>query len=175
MVLRLTLSSAAASRCVPSFLRHSRYSSLVIIHLLVEYKHDDEKANQASAARKREKSQRTKNKPQFAAKMRANPTSLERILYDRIVVVIGSRTHIHLEKQRIHSGYILDAYIPELSIAFEADGPFHRRAYDAHRDWVLRKNGIRVIRFGEEELRTKVDWVDHVLESHLGRSVVASD
>ncbi len=97
--------------------------------------------------RAKSKKQRTPaGKVEFAAKMRAAPTSLEIILYDRIAAILVSRPHLHLKRQVIHCGFIVDAYIPEIHVAFEADGPLHKAGYDSWRDAILRrKAGIKVI------------------------------
>lgn len=110
------------------------------------------------------------NKKHLADHMRDRPTGLERILYERIQLAIASSfQRLTLRKQEQRCGYILDAYIPELNIGFEADGPFHDREYDTHRDAVLRRNGgTRVIRFGANELTHHLGIVDRALSECLG-------
>lgn len=50
--------------------------------------------------------------------------------------------------------YFVDAYVPEVHMAFEADGlRWHDPARDAARDaWLLEEHGLPVVRFTEAEL-----------------------
>lgn len=100
----------------------------------------------------------SEKKAQFAEQMRGTPTSLELLLYARLEYA-GHR----FERQSIQRGYILDAYIPKLRLAFEADGPLHQSQPDHRRDAHLERVGIRTIRFSEHELRERQPHVDEVI------------
>jgi very-short-patch-repair endonuclease len=55
----------------------------------------------------------------------------------------------------------VDFYVSALKLAIELDGPIHddRRRYDLERDGVLRRRGIRIIRFSNAEVLTQLEAV----------------
>ena len=59
--------------------------------------------------------------------------------------------------------YILDFYCPELKLAIEADGESHHddqaRAHDKRRQRIIEKEGIRFLRFSDEEILGNADKV----------------
>ena len=61
----------------------------------------------------------------------------------------------------INNIYILDFYCPALRLAIEIDGCSHdhKYAYDAERDKYLAKIGIRVIRFDDLDVKTRIGGV----------------
>lgn len=96
-------------------------------------------------------------KAQAADRMRFKPTRLESILKTSLFLAVKDRFVIY--QQWVEGGYILDFYIRELKLCFEADGPFHKVGYDARRDRHMAKRGIRTIRFNEKQLMD-LDTVD---------------
>jgi very-short-patch-repair endonuclease len=99
-----------------------------------------------------EKKSFTRNeKIEFAQRMAKNPTPAEAVLYSAL-----STARIRFKKQYLVSGYILDAYLPDLKIGIECDGGYHnsfsQRIYDIDRDKAILKAGIRVVRFKNEEI-----------------------
>ena len=58
--------------------------------------------------------------------------------------------------QKIKSHYILDFYFPQSKLAIEVDGKGHnnkkQRAYDIRRSKILKKMGIKVVRFTNKEV-----------------------
>ena len=69
--------------------------------------------------------------------------------------------------QSVQFGYILDAYIPALRLAFEADGPFHNKAYDDKRDGHLLKYSIRTVRFTQRELQGSPQNVIRIIKTQI--------
>ena len=97
--------------------------------------------------------------------MRANPTPIEKLLDMRLRRALQGRYII--KRQYVQSGYILDFYIPELRLCFEADGRQHNAAKDAIRDGHILKCSIRTIRFTGTELRRDGTLVDEVLQFQI--------
>lgn len=87
----------------------------------------------------------------FAAAMRANPTPIERTL-DRILQKLIGKDY-EIKRQFVQGGYILDFYVPELRLCFEADGRQHNARADAIRDSRIAKYGIRTVRLTGTQLR----------------------
>jgi very-short-patch-repair endonuclease len=106
-------------------------------------------------------------KLQKAGDMRANPTSLERILYAALQRKFPN-PRPRVNRQEIVYGYILDATIPHLRLCLEADGPMHDPIRDRIRDRHLLKWGqIRTIRFSIEELALPETELDVLLHAKL--------
>lgn len=75
-------------------------------------------------------------------------------------------------KQYIVSGFILDAYLPDLKIGIECDGGYHntaaQRLYDSNRDKAIEKCGIRVLRFKNEEILNNLMQIVYVIRGSKG-------
>ncbi|MBI4430010.1 MAG: DUF559 domain-containing protein [Ignavibacteriales bacterium] len=65
--------------------------------------------------------------------------------------------------------FILDFYCPALKLAIEVDGDSHTestRAFDAHRQKLVEKYGIRFLRFRNDDIRENLDGVlDNIHET----------
>ncbi len=97
-------------------------------------------------------------------RMRRHPTKAES-QFKREVLNVLKGCGIKFESQRIiweikspgdKKAYILDFYLPDLKIAIEIDGTSHKgkraQEYDAIRDSLCAKKGIKVIRFSNDEV-----------------------
>ena len=85
-----------------------------------------------------------------ASRMAKNQTFPEKLLWAKLK---DKQLGVRFYKQSILLGYIADFWCP-CGIVVEVDGPCHntRRAYDIHRDFVLKKKGIDTIRFSAESV-----------------------
>jgi very-short-patch-repair endonuclease len=91
-------------------------------------------------------SQRVKLSPELPVSM----TKIHRRLID-VVERLGFSVIVEAE----FPPYRVDVYCPEAHIAFEADGPLHRRKRDRERDAeLLRLYGLLVSRFTYRQLRS---------------------
>ena len=92
----------------------------------------------------------------------------------------GVLWHVYLKKAKVHfyrqyrvGRYILDFYCPRKNLAIELDGGQHYEneaiAYDAVRTAFLNENGIKVIRFTNEEIDQRLVNVIAVIEAELGK------
>jgi len=93
--------------------------------------------------------------------LRSHPTVAEDYLWKRL----RRRQLGGWKFRRQHSvgSYVLDFYCPEVRLGIELDGTVHRdplrSAYDAARQAWLEAQGIRVLRFRNEEVLRQLDLV----------------
>ena len=98
---------------------------------------------------------------EFARRMRAEPTDTETklwwLLRNRRLAGFKFRRQVPV------GSYILDFYCHEARLAVEADGGQHsepgQAAYDARRTEYLKKLGIRVLRFWDNDVLKHTDSV----------------
>lgn len=106
-------------------------------------------------------------KKEFAERMANNPTPAELVLYTAL-----STARMRYIKQYIVSGFILDAYLPDLKIGIECDGGYHntaaQRLYDSNRDKAIEKCGIRVLRFKNGEVLNNPMQIIYVIRGSKG-------
>jgi very-short-patch-repair endonuclease len=92
-------------------------------------------------------------KVQRAKELRRKMTPEERILWERLR---GNRLEgLHFRRQQVIDGFIPDFYCHAAGLVVELDGSVHddRLAYDAERDRVLSKRGIRILRIRNERVK----------------------
>lgn len=94
-------------------------------------------------------------KDKLALNYRQNPTRCERKLWNAMGDV-AAHEGWSLEAQVLITPYIADILIVNKKVIVEADGPFHRKAYDKRRDKVLLGKGYRTIRISNELIRADV-------------------
>jgi very-short-patch-repair endonuclease len=70
----------------------------------------------------------------------------------------------------VSTGYILDFYLPRLSLAYEIDGPSHdkRTEYDQRRDAFVAAKGIETVRYKNREVFAD-DFRDRLREDVLAQ------
>lgn len=91
--------------------------------------------------------------------LRRNMTEPEKILWSHIRR--KKLNGMYFRRQHPYGIYILDFYCFEASLAIEIDGMIHlsRSDYDAERTRYLESSGLKVIRFKNEDVETKIEWV----------------
>lgn len=102
---------------------------------------------------------RNKAKPwkrKAAARMSRNKTWPEKILWKRLK---DKQLGFNIKSQVVILGYIVDFWVPApVCLVIEVDGSYHltakQKKWDAHRDAVMRKKGISVMRFTASEVQT---------------------
>ena len=91
--------------------------------------------------------------------LRNNMTSAEVVLWQLL------RGHklggYKFRRQQGIGPFILDFYSPSLKLCIEVDGNSHdhKYEYDERRSLFLKKQGIKVIRFSNDQVFANVDWV----------------
>lgn len=95
----------------------------------------------------------------LAREMRLNPTASEKKLWDKLKSrqLDGYKFRFQHPVYR----YILDFYCSEKHLAIEIDGDIHksRRDYDEYRDEYFLNIGIRTLRFTNDDVLTRIDFV----------------
>jgi very-short-patch-repair endonuclease len=93
----------------------------------------------------------TKEKLQRAKELRRDMTPAEKILWQELR---GNKLGVHFRRQQVIAGFIVDFYCHKAALVIEVDGDIHdlRQEEDARREKVLREMGLRIVRFGNEEV-----------------------
>jgi very-short-patch-repair endonuclease len=78
-------------------------------------------------------------------------TPTEKILWQELR---ANKLGIHFRRQQVIGGFIVDLYCHKAALVVEVDGDVHdlKQEEDARRDKVLSEMGLRVVRFGNEEV-----------------------
>jgi len=77
--------------------------------------------------------------------------------------------NVKFRRQHSIGPYIVDFYAPQVKLAIEVDGPTHYEEnaieFDKERTKFIESNGIKVIRFTNNEVYTNIDGVLTVVEN----------
>ena len=95
--------------------------------------------------------------------LRANPTSAEKKLWSALRML-----SFKFRRQHRIGSFIIDFYCPEVRLAVEVDGGVHlykaAAMRDSQRDQTLRRLGIHVLRFRNEEVFCRIAEVVRCIE-----------
>jgi len=94
-----------------------------------------------------------------ARELRKRMTEQEKILWDHIR---GRKQHgMYFRRQHPYGIYILDFYCFEADLVIEIDGMIHlsRHEYDLERTKYLESTGLKVLRFKNEDIENRIEWV----------------
>ncbi len=90
---------------------------------------------------------------EYARELRLNPTQAETLLWERIK---NKQLGVQIRQQHPIASFIADFYCHQARLIIEVDGGYHRipeqYEYDESRTEELKKYGLRVIRFSNEEV-----------------------
>jgi very-short-patch-repair endonuclease len=90
----------------------------------------------------------------FAKEMRENPTEAEKVIWR--ILRTEQLKKFHFRNQHPIGPYIADFYSHQLKLVIEIDGGYHlqkhQKEYDDFRDGDMRKLGIEVARFTNDEI-----------------------
>ena len=105
---------------------------------------------------------------QIAETLRRDMTVTEKIIWEH---VCKSRLGVRIRRQHPVWKFIADFYCHELKLIIEIDGGIHlcseRKDYDISRDVILKEFGIEIIRFTNEEVMEKTEWVMSEIKSKI--------
>jgi very-short-patch-repair endonuclease len=100
-------------------------------------------------------------KKERAQDLRRTMTPAENIFWQR--VRNRQIAKLKFRRQQVIYGYIVDFYCEELRLCVEIDGPIHGRPrqklIDRKKDAVLQAIGLRVLRFTNEDVLERMEWV----------------
>jgi very-short-patch-repair endonuclease len=73
---------------------------------------------------------------------------------------------IYFRRQHPYGIYILDFFCFEASLVIEVDGLIHlsRREYDLDRTKYLESSGLKIIRFTNTDIESRIDWVLEIIQ-----------
>jgi very-short-patch-repair endonuclease len=94
-----------------------------------------------------------------AKELRKNQTVQEKALWNRLRN--RQQRGKHFRRHHPYNIYILDFYCFESSLAIEVDGEIHlkQKVYDLERTRFLESSGLMVLRFNNEDIEKRIDWV----------------
>ncbi len=110
----------------------------------------------------------TKEKLQRAKELRRDMTPAEKILWQELR---GNKLGVHFRRQQVIVGFIVDFYCHKAALVIEVDGDIHdlQQEEDARREKVLREMGLRIVRFGNEEVMKNLSAVVGSIRQAVGK------
>ncbi|MBI3164096.1 MAG: endonuclease domain-containing protein [Chloroflexi bacterium] len=99
-----------------------------------------------------------KEKLQCAKELRREMTPAEKILWQE---VRAKKLGVRFRRQQVIQGFIVDFYCHKAALVVEVDGDIHdlQQDEDARREKALSALGLRVVRFGNDEVVRDVSAV----------------
>ena len=93
----------------------------------------------------------TKEKLERAKELRREMTPAEKLLWQE---VRAKKLGVRFRRQQIIQGFIVDFYCHKTALVVEVDGDIHdlQKEEDERREKVLSEMGLRVVRFGNDEI-----------------------
>lgn len=110
----------------------------------------------------------TKEKLQRAKELRREMTPAEKILWEELR---ANKLGVHFRRQQVIQGFIVDFYCHRAGLVIEVDGDIHdlQKAEDERREKALSALGLRVVRFGNDEvmrgLSVVIDKIEAIISS----------
>lgn len=100
----------------------------------------------------------TKAKLQRAKELRRDMTPAEKILWKELR---ANKLGVHFRRQQVIQGFIVDFYCHRAGLVVEVDGDVHdlQKEEDERREKVLSELGLRVVRFGNDDVMRNVSAV----------------
>jgi very-short-patch-repair endonuclease len=105
-----------------------------------------------------------------ARDLRKKMTEPEKILWN--LLRGKKRRGFYFRRQHPYGIYILDFYCFEVNLVIEIDGMIHlsRHAYDSERTKYLESSGLNVIRFNNNDIESRIEWVLEKIDTYLNNS-----
>lgn len=93
----------------------------------------------------------TKEKLARARELRSEMTPAEKLLWQE---VRAKKLGVQFRRQQVIAGFIVDFYCHKAALVIEVDGDIHdlQQDEDARREKVLSEIGLRIVRFGNDEV-----------------------
>ena len=108
----------------------------------------------------------TKEKLQRAKELRREMTPAEKILWNELR---ANKLGVHFRRQQVIAGFIVDFYCHRAGLVVEVDGDVHdlQQEEDARREKVLSELGLRIVRFGNDEVVRDLSTVVGRIKAYL--------
>jgi very-short-patch-repair endonuclease len=100
----------------------------------------------------------TKAKLERAKELRREMTPAEKLLWQQ---VRANKLGVRFRRQQVIQGFIVDFYCHQAGLVLEVDGDVHdlQKEEDERREKVLCELGLRVVRFGNDEVERNLSAV----------------
>jgi very-short-patch-repair endonuclease len=100
----------------------------------------------------------TKEKLERAKELRREMTPAEKILWNELR---ANKLGVHFRRQQVIQGFIVDFYCHRAALVVEVDGDVHdlQQDEDERREKALSALGLRIVRFGNDEVVRDVSAV----------------
>ena len=100
----------------------------------------------------------TKEKLQRSRELRREMTPAEKLLWQE---VRASKLGVRFRRQQVIQGFIVDFYCHQAGLVVEVDGDVHdlQKEEDERREKVLSEMGLRIVRFGNDEVGRELSAV----------------
>jgi len=107
------------------------------------------------------------NIKQKSRELRKTMTETEKILWSKLRK--KQQNGIYFRRQHPYNIYILDFYCFQANLVIEVDGPIHDMTieYDSERTRFLESSGLKVLRFTNEDIESRIDWVLELINGYL--------
>src|SRR2546425_370172 len=98
-------------------------------------------------------------KKELARRLRVEMTPQEMLLWEALRANLLDG--LHFRRQQIIDGFVADFYCHAAGLVIELDGAVHNESqeYDAERIEILKRRGLRVIRFTNSQVETDLRGV----------------
>ena len=108
----------------------------------------------------------TKEKLQRAKELRREMTPAEKILWEELR---ANKLGVHFRRQQVIQGFIVDFYCHKSALVVEVDGDIHdlQKEEDERREKVLSTLGLRIVRFGNDEVMRDLSAVVGRIKAYL--------
>jgi len=108
----------------------------------------------------------SRDKREMAKHMRQHMTVAEKCFWN----AVRKRRFpgLRFRRQQVIDGFIADFYCNELRMVIEIDGGIHEKQkdYDKLRDQIINQRGIKVLRFKNEDVINRIEWVLKTIVGH---------
>ena len=100
----------------------------------------------------------TKAKLERAKELRREMTPAEKLLWQE---VRANKLGVRFRRQQVIQGFIVDFYCHKAGLVVEVDGDVHdlQKEEDKRREKVLSEMGLRIVRFGNDEVGRELSAV----------------
>ena len=107
------------------------------------------------------------NIKQKSRELRKTMTETEKILWSKLRK--KQQNGMYFRRQHPYNIYILDFYCFQANLVIEVDGPIHDMTieYDSERTRFLESSGLKVLRFTNEDIESRIDWVLELINGYL--------
>jgi len=99
--------------------------------------------------------------------LRREMTEAEKVLWKHLRK--GNQNGMYFRRQHPYGIYILDFYCFEANLVVEVDGKIHlkQKEYDLERTMYLEASGLIVMRFENEDINNRIEWVLELINTFL--------